>query len=163
MALDKNAELLGCVPLFAGLDPEQLAAIVAKAKKTFFEIGAPVIAGGATGQTGYLILSGRAVTRPPEDSNLAPEVLERGGLVGEIAMLIETVYTLDVVAEERVRALAISREDLFAVMDSDPAIAWHLRDKLVERLIFLAHDLREVDTRFALMQASLDHVLAAVG
>ncbi len=35
MALDKNAELLGCVPLFEGLAPEQLLAIVIKETRRF--------------------------------------------------------------------------------------------------------------------------------
>ena len=163
MALDKNAELLGCVPLFEGLAPEQLLAIVTKAKKTFFEAGSTIVASGASGQTGYLILSGRAVTQPPEGSALTAETLGRGMLVGEMAMLTETVYTLDVVAEARVRALAISREQLFAVMETDLSIAQHLVDKITERLIFLARDLREVDVRFAMVEASLDDVIASVG
>ncbi len=84
-------------------------------------------------------------------------------LVGEMAMLTDTVYTLDVVAEARVRALAISREELFAVMETDLSIAEHLVDKITERLIFLARDLREVDVRFAMVEASLDDVIASVG
>ena len=84
-------------------------------------------------------------------------------LVGEMAMLTETVYTLDVVAEARVRALAISRQELFAVMETDLSIAQHLVDKITEWLIFLARDLREVDVRFAMVEASLDDVIASVG
>ncbi len=163
MALDKNAELLGCVPLFEGLALEQLSAIVSKGKKTFFEADSAIVASGGSGEAAYLILSGRAVTRPSEGSPLAPETLGKGALVGEMAMLTETVYTLDVVAEQRVRALAVSREDLFAVMEEDPSIAQHLADKITERLIFLARDLREVDARFALMEVSLDDAIASVG
>ena len=163
MALDKNAELLGEVPIFSGLAPEQLAAIVAKGKKTFFEAGAGIVSAGATGQTAYLILSGRAVTQPPKKSKLEPEKLEAGALIGEMAMLTETIYTIDVAAEERIRALALKREDLFAVMEADPAIAHALAEKITERLIFLARDLREVDTRFAVLEASLDDVIASVG
>lgn len=163
MALDKNAELLGSVPIFSGLSVEQLTAITAKAKKSFFEAGAAMLASGQSGQTAYLILSGRAVTRPPEGANIASESLEAGTLIGEMAMLVETVYTLDVVAESRVRALAITREHLFEVMETDPSIAQHLSECITERLIFVARDLREVDTRFAMLEATLDDVLASVG
>lgn len=163
MALDKNAELLGKVQIFGSLATEQLSAIVAKGKKTFFEAGARVIASGETGQTAYLILSGHAVTKPPKASKLEPEKLGPGTLIGETAMLTETVYSIDVVAEARMRTLALKREDLFAVMEADPSIAQELADKITERLIYLARDLREVDARFALLEASIDEVMASAG
>lgn len=163
MALDKNAELLGSVPLFHGLAVEQLTAISTKARKRFFEAGATILSSGTLGQTAYLILSGCARTQPAEGSALEAEQLETGTLIGEMAMLVETIYTLDVVAESRVRALAITREDLFEVMEADPSIAQHLSEQITERLIFLACDLREVDTRFAMLEATLDDVIASVG
>ncbi len=162
MALDKHAELLGAVPIFSGLAPDKLSAIVAKGKKTFFEAGAPIVKRQEAGQTGYLILSGCGVTRPPKGSGVAPEPLSAGTLVGELAMLTDTVHSLDVVAEERVRALSIARDDLFEVMEADPSIAQHLAERITERLIFLARDLREVDARFAVLEASLDEVIASV-
>ncbi len=163
MVLDKNAELLGGVPIFGGLTPEQLSAIVAIGKKSFFEADTTIVKRGGKGRSGYLILSGRAATRPPKESGLAPETLESGTLIGEMAMLTETVHSLDVVVEERVRALAIDRADLFALMEEDPSVAFHIAEKVTERLIFLARDLREVDTRFALLEASLDDAIASVG
>jgi CRP/FNR family transcriptional regulator, cyclic AMP receptor protein len=162
MALESNIELLGDVPIFSGLEPEQLKAIALKAKKAFFEVGANIVTAGKTGNTAYLIQSGRAVTRPPAGAKFEAEQVEAGVLVGELAMLAETIYTLDVVAEERVRALAIERDDLFAVLEADPAIAHHLSERVTERLIFLARDLREVDARFAMIEASLDEVIASI-
>ncbi len=162
MALDKNAELLGRVPLLEGLAPEQLSAIAAKGRKTFFEAGAVIVKRHAKGQTAYLILSGEAMTRPPKGIGLEPEVLEPGVLIGEMPMLTETVYGLDVLAKKRIRALGIDRDDLFAAMEADPSIAHHLAEKITERLIFLARDLREVDARFAVVEATLDDVIASM-
>ena len=163
MALDRNVELLGQVPIFSGLSQEQLLAIASKGKKAFFEAGATIVAAGKTGKTAYLILSGRAGSRPPKGSNLEREYLDRGVLIGELAMLVETVYTLEIIAEDRVRALAIERDELFALMESDPSIAHHLSERITERLIFLARDLREVDARFAVLEVSLDAVIATAG
>jgi CRP/FNR family cyclic AMP-dependent transcriptional regulator len=163
MALDSNVELLGQVPIFEGLTQEQIIAIAIKGKKVFFEAGATMVAAGTTGKTAYLILSGRASSRPPLDSKLEREYLDCGVLIGDLAMLVETVYTLDIVAEDRVRALSIERSDLFALMESDPSIAHHFSEKITERLIFLARDLREVDARFAMLEASLDEVIASAG
>lgn len=160
MALDKNAELLGDVPLFRGLAPGQLSAIIAKGRKTFFEVGATIVKRRAKGQTAYLLLSGSAVTRPPKGARIEAESLEAGVLIGEMVMLTETAYGLDIIAEQRVRALSIDRDDLFAVMEADPAIAHKLAEKITERLIFLARDLREADARFAMLEASIDDAMA---
>jgi CRP-like cAMP-binding protein len=162
MALDKHAELLGSVSLFSGLTQEQLVGIVAKGKKVFFEVGATIVKRLAKGNCAYLILSGVAVTRPPKGTRMEPERLEAGTLVGEMVMLTDTTYGLDIVAEERVRALCIDRAELYAIMDADPSIAHIIREKLTERLIFIARDLREADARFAMLEASLDDVIASV-
>ena len=163
MALDTNVELLEKVPIFIGLTSDQIRAISAKGKKAFFEAGATIVAAGKTGKAAYLILSGRAGSRPPKGSNLEREYLERGVLIGELAMLVDTVYSMDIVAEDRLRALSIDRTDLFALMETDPSIAHHFAEKITERLIFLARDLREVDARFAILEASLDEVIATAG
>lgn len=163
MTLDKNAELLGRVPLFSGLAPDQLLAITSKGRKTYFDGGSTLVKRHAKGRTAYLLLSGRAVTRPYKHSGLTPETLEGGVLIGEMVMLTETVYGMDVIAQKRVRALAIDRGDLFAVMEENPDIAYRLADKITERLIFLARDLREVDARFGMLEASFDDAMAKAG
>lgn len=163
MALDANVELLEKVPIFIGLTHEQIKAIAVKGKKAFFEAGATIVAAGKTGKTAYLILSGRAGTRPPQGLDLEREYLERGVLIGELAMLVETVHSMEIIAEDRLRAVSIDRADLFALMESDPSIAHHFSEKITERLIFLARDLREVDARFAMLEATLDEVIATAG
>jgi hypothetical protein len=47
-------------------------------------------------------------------------------------------------------------------METDPSIAQHLAERITERLIFLARDLREVDLRFAMVEASLDGMIASM-
>jgi CRP-like cAMP-binding protein len=79
-----------------------------------------------------------------------------------MAMLVETVYSITIVAEERVRALAIGREALLGVMEEDPSIAQHLAENLLGRLSALAQDLRQVDAQFAVLEASLDAAITAV-
>ena len=161
MALDTNAALLGRVPLFDGLTQEQLLAIIAKSKKTFFEADEILTRAGEAGDTAHLILSGAAVTQPPEGEEYGPVRLEAGAFAGELAMLVETAYVLTIVAQERVRALAISRKDLLEVMEADPSIAHHFAEKLIDRLAALAHDLRAVDAKFAVLEATLDEAIAA--
>jgi len=163
MALESNAELLGRVPIFEGLTDEQLSLIAAKGKKTFFAEGGAILKAGDRGDTAYLILTGLAMTEPDEGSGLQAEMLEPGTLVGELAMLIESTHTLTVKAKVRVRALAIPRADLYELMESDPSIAHHFSQRLLDRLIMLAGDLRQVDAAFAAMEFSLAHTAASFG
>ena len=162
MVTDKNAELLGGVPLFDGLSLKQLLAVTARGEKRFFENGETLVKARSKLKAAYLILSGTVETRPSKKSALESERYESGTLIGEMAMLTDVIATFDVVATERVRALAISREALFEVMEADPEIAFHLSDKITDRLLLLAHDLRELDAKLATLEFSADNSLLAL-
>ena len=162
MVSDKNAELLGRVPLFEGLPLKQLLAVTAQGEKKFFENGETIVKARSKFKAAYLGLSGAIETRPPKKTGLEFERYESGSLIGEMAMLTETIASFDVVATERVRALAISRESLFEAMEADPEIACHLSDKITDRLLLLAHDLRELDAKLATIEFSADDALLAL-
>jgi CRP-like cAMP-binding protein len=147
--LEANLELLSQVPLFQGLSAAQLAAIAGVSRKTFFEAGETLIAEGETGDTAYLIMTGKAGCEQTEHRLPLEEDLWPGTLVGELAMLVETVHNLTVTARERLRALSIEREAFRTVMEADPAIAEHISEKLLVRLHGLATDLRKVDSTLA--------------
>jgi CRP/FNR family cyclic AMP-dependent transcriptional regulator len=161
LAHETNAELLGRVAIFAGLSPDQLNAIANKGKKSFFAEGRELIKADAKGDTAYLILTGLAATEQGSEDAPEAELLEPGTVVGELAMLVETTHSMTVKAKVRVRALAISRADLYEVMEADPAIAHHFSQKLLERLAVLATDLRQMDTRFAALEFSLSQSLCS--
>ena len=163
MALETNAELLSRVPIFDGLLPEQLAAIANKGKKTFFAEGAALFKAGDKGDTSYLVLTGLAATEPEAESGLEVEMLEPGTLAGELAMLVESTHTMTVKAKVRVRALAVTRADLYELMEADPSIAHHFSQKLVARLAALATDLRRLDAQFAAVEFFVAQAAAATG
>lgn len=154
MSVEANFELLSRIPIFAGLTQPQIAAIIVKAKKSFFEPGEKLVEAGATGEAAYVILSGKATTEGAEDSGHPTQTLLPGALVGELGMLVEMIYTTTVVATERIRCLAITREGLYQVMQTDPSLARHFSDKLMQRLLDLAEELRAVDAQFAEIEAS---------
>ena len=162
MALETNAELLGRVPIFQGLQPEQLTAIAGIGREVFFEQGSAVLSAGEHGHAAFLILSGSVAPESFEDSLNPPEFLGYGTFLGELAMLVETTFTLNVVARWQVRALALHRQDMQGVMEADPAIALHFSNRLVERLRRLAGDLRRMDGRFANLELSVEHAISRV-
>jgi CRP-like cAMP-binding protein len=154
MTVDSNIELISSIPIFRGLSQSQISAIVAKSKKTFFEVGEKLVQSGASGDTAYVIVSGKAVCEGAPQVEDANDILLPGTLVGELAMLVEMTYTTTVIATQRVRAIAINRPALVQVMEEDPAIARHFSDKLMQRLLDLAEELKAVDAQFAEIEAS---------
>jgi CRP-like cAMP-binding protein len=147
--MDGNIELLERAPLFSGLSKSQLWAIAENSRKVFFEAGEAIIEAGAPGDTAYLILTGKAGCQKLENHQLVDEDLWPGTLIGELAILVETVHAFTVTAKERLRALAITRDAFRKVMEADPAVAEHISDKLVMRLQALTTDLRKLDERLA--------------
>ena len=160
MMLETNAELLGRVPIFEGLTPARLDRIVRSSREVYFEPGQALITAGESGRSAFLILGGAAMAAPYGWGQDAGELLGYGTLLGEMAMLAETIFTITVIARRQVRALALDRSVLYALMEEDPAIARHFAGKLVGRLRRLADDLRQVDGRFAAIEVSLEQSLA---
>ncbi len=147
--LDHKIELLQQVPLFIGVTPDQLSAIAGVGKKTFFEAGENLISEGETGNTAFLIMTGKAGCPKIENGEVFIEDLWPGTLVGELGMLVETVHTLTVTAQERLRALAFHRDAFHAVMENHPDLARHISEKLLVRLHGLAAELHRVDSKLA--------------
>jgi CRP/FNR family cyclic AMP-dependent transcriptional regulator len=147
--LDPKIELLRHLPILKGLASEQLASILNIATKAFFEPGDNLITKDQAGETAFLIMTGAAQClhfpgTPESSGSVGP-----GMLVGELAILVETIHSLTVQAKERVRAMGIHRAALWRVMEHDPAIAEVISDNLLLRLQTLASELRRVDILLA--------------
>lgn len=147
--LDGKIELLQQVPLFAGLSEELLSAVADSGRKTFFEAGDKLIAEGEGGSAAYLIMTGKAGCPRVEGGEALVEDLWPGTLVGELGMLVETVHSVTVTAQERLRALAFHRDAFRTVMETRPELAQHISEKLLVRLHGLAAEIRKVDAKLA--------------
>lgn len=144
---DSRIRLLEHLPLFEGLTPRQLAAIVDIARKAFFEPGDSLIRANRSGDTAFVIMTGLARCLAPTGATISQ--VGPGTLVGELAILVETTHSFTVEAMERLRALAIHRQALQRVMKQDTLIASTISDNLVLRLRAVARELRTVDALLA--------------
>lgn len=145
MAIDQLVRPLLGVELFQGLKPLQITEIARRADRIVFRPGDVIVAEDTTGDAAILIVAGEAarVSGPGVGGDVEPVV--PGSLVGEMAMLVDTVHSSTVVARSAVRALRISRAELLEQMEADPALAEHFVACISGRLSKLAADLREVD------------------
>jgi CRP/FNR family transcriptional regulator, cyclic AMP receptor protein len=147
--LDQKMELLQSLPLFSGLSEDLLSAIADIGRKSFFEAGDNLVTEGEAGSIAYLIMTGKAGCQRREGAEFIDEHLWPGTLVGELAMLVDTVHNVTVTAKERLRALAFHRESFYAVMEAHPDLAQHIAEKLLVRLHGLASEIRKVDAKLA--------------
>lgn len=147
--LAPKIELLENLPIFKGLSGKQLGSIADAATKAFFEAGDNLITKDHQGDTAFLIMTGAAKCLHFPGMPASSDRIGPGSLVGELAMLVDTVHSLTIQASFRVRALALHREALRQVMERDPAIAQQISDNLLVRLQTFARDLRRLDDFFA--------------
>jgi CRP-like cAMP-binding protein len=144
-------EALWGVPLFDGLSEGQFKAILAACDEVSFESGATIFKADTVGDAAYFVLSGVVAVRTSDGGKSVQEA-ECGVLLGELSMLVDVTYNATATAKSRVKALAIRRHGLHGVLDADPSIADHFSQKLVERLLGLADELRVIDEKFAALE-----------
>jgi CRP-like cAMP-binding protein len=141
--------LLENLPLFKGLSWKRLGTIACTGKKVYFEAADNLIVKDDAGDTAFLILTGTAKCLHFPGAPAASGSIGPGALIGETAMLVDTVHSFTVQAEERLRALALHREALKQAMELDPVIAQQISENLLARLQSIANELRQVDVLLA--------------
>lgn len=145
MSIEALAKPFLNLPLFAGLRPLQLTEIVRSATRVIYNPGDVLIAEDQSGDAAIVIISGEAFRTSMALTGEPAELVGSGALVGEMAMLIETVHSSTVIARTVVRALKIARADLHEIMMQEPEIADHFVTKISARLSAMAAELRAID------------------
>ncbi len=148
MAIDALVKPFLLLPLFQGLKPLQLTEIVRRADRIIYRPGDIIIEEDQVGEAAVVIVSGEAVRITGGDSDAAEPIAE-GSMIGELAMLVETVHSSTIVARGTVKALRLTRTEMHALMAEDPRLADHLTQKITARLQRLAQELRAVDQALA--------------
>jgi CRP-like cAMP-binding protein len=149
MAMNALVKPLLHLPLFQGLKPLQLTEIVRRAGRIIYRPGDIIIEDDQAGDAAIIIVSGEAVRVTGLDAGEAAEPIAEGSMIGELAMLVETVHSATILARGTVKALRITRADMHELMAEDPRLADHLTQKITARLQRLAEELRAVDKALA--------------
>ena len=145
ISADHILRQLSHVSLFQGLTPLQISEIARRAERVIYNPGAMIIEENAEGDAAVLIISGQTVrVSGPELTSRTSPVAE-GSLLGELAMLVETIHSSTVVARGQVRALRITRDELHAQIAADRDLADRLVQKIVGQLSRMAVELRQID------------------
>jgi CRP-like cAMP-binding protein len=127
---------LEALPCFAGLDRDDLEAILRTGHPVSFRAGQTLVERGAPGDAMYIVLSGIAEV----DVGGRFHRIKPGDFLGEMGVMAGKKRMATVKAVEDVEALQVSAEDFQALLLERPRIAVTILNREVERL-------REVQNR----------------
>jgi HEAT repeat protein/ATP/ADP translocase len=128
--------MLRRVPLFEGLEPEDLQRIATSCIERFFPAGAALVREGEIGAELFVIAEGsvRVVRAEAGGGERLIRRYEAGDHIGELAVLRERPRIASVIAEGDVRALVIEGESLKAILRERPEASMAMLATLAERL-----------------------------
>ncbi len=125
------ADVLGEIPLFAGLSKRHRNRIAGVAKTRQFRPYTTIVRAGDRGEAFYVVLDGTVVVKPPGKRAVK---LGAGDFFGELALLDGAPRTASVEAETDVTVMQISRTAFRKTLDAEPKISVALLEVLAARL-----------------------------
>jgi small-conductance mechanosensitive channel/CRP-like cAMP-binding protein len=151
--------VLGLVPIFTALSPEELNRLASAAKVVDFGSGEPVIHQGDSGDTLYAIVMGSAqvAVRGDDGNERTVAKLAQGEVFGEMSLLTGDPRTASVYADDGLVLCAVSKDALLPVLDANPAMA----EKMAEIVTLRKQGLDRVQAEATMNAARRTEVQAA--
>jgi CRP-like cAMP-binding protein len=133
---DQKRELLANVPLFQGLGPKELDALIPVARTVSLGKREELFHKGDEGAQAYVVIRGKlkALTTSEDGDDVVFSILGPGEVFGEIALLGGTPRTATVTAIDPCELLIIDRRDFLSVLRGHPDVAINLLDVLAQRM-----------------------------
>jgi len=122
-------------PLFGGLSPEELLAVVRGLGLHTFQPGDVIVTEGEPGQSLFILAAGsaRVFVRSPAGRNLQVATLAEGECCGEITCLSGGPRTATVTAAAACEMLELDKTALDSIASTHPRVRRRLEDSYVER------------------------------
>jgi CRP-like cAMP-binding protein len=119
------------VPLFAGLDDDELGGVAVLFKERHFSAGETLIKEGADGAAFFLVVSGEATVavRGAERARLGP-----GDHFGEIALIDEDVRSATITAATDLRCYGLTLWEFRPLVVKNGEVGWKLMQSLARKL-----------------------------
>lgn len=117
-------DILGIVPFFKELTPEELDRIIALGRLVTYPKDAMLFLEGDAGETLYIVVDGsvRIGKSVPGAKEEAMAFIERGGCFGEMALFDEFPRSATAIAHQQCRVLFIDKHAFLDLLRGDPII-----------------------------------------
>ncbi len=125
------ADVLGEIPLFAGLSKRHLNKIARLGKTRRYARYTPIVRAGDRGDSFYVILDGTALVKLPGKRG---KRLGAGDWFGEMALLDAAPRAATVEAQTDVFAMLLGRNAFLKTLQDEPKIAVGLLQTMAQRL-----------------------------
>ena len=150
MSIDEDITFLERVPLLGPLGRAALRVLAIGSETQHIGAGDVLFVAGEPADAGYLIQEGSFGLLPDSAGEAAREVAAgRGTLLGELALIAESVRPATATALEPATVMRISRTLFLKMLDGYPDAARRLRDAMMARVDQSARDIQRVHTAFA--------------
>jgi CRP-like cAMP-binding protein len=142
MTIDDDIAFLERVPIFALLGPHALRILAIGAEARYVHRGEVLFHAGESADGGYVVQEGSFTLRPDTGEPNPPEITAScGALLGEFALLTETLRPVTATANEPSTVMRIPRSLFLKMLEGYPEAAQRLRDHLVKRAEQTAKDI----------------------
>ncbi len=129
-------QFISRVPLFAGLNEQQFAALASRASQTALRRGEVLFEEGDPGDRLFIITEGKVKlghsSADGRESLIA--ILGPGEIIGELTLFDPGPRSTTATAVSSATLLSLDHEDLSAVLDQSPEAAKHMLRALAQRL-----------------------------
>lgn len=135
MLFKDEIQMLKRVPFFSEMEPSKLKLLAFASDRVSYHAGDVLFHQGDVGDAAYVVLTGKVdVLVDSPSGTLKVAEMTGNAIVGEIAILCDSVRTATVRASTNVEALRIGKEQFFKLMSDFPDITIKVMRVLAERL-----------------------------
>lgn len=148
MALEEDVRILGGVALFKGFTDDQLRLLAFGSENIRLPPDGILFQEGDAADGGYVVVSGSIeLYRETGHGPVSLAVVERGALIGEIAMITATRHLTHAAALTESHVLRVSRRAFRRILEEYPEIAGALLDRMTREFNALVDQIERIGSR----------------
>lgn len=164
-----DAEMLRSIPLFALFDDEAITALAGRVHHRGFLSGQMIIAEGDPGSEMFLVQFGKVelFLKDASGEPISIGILGPGNLFGELSALDLQPRSAGARALENTQLVVVSRDDLLALVQTNPTAALLMMQTLAQRVrsgaaLVQERSIRNVNQELALKRTLVDRITDSI-
>ena len=148
MTIEDDIVFLEGVPLLKRLGTSALRILAIGTESYSLQAGEVLFSPGESADCAYVVQQG-SFTLTPERSDEPESIAERGSLLGENALLVDSLRLETATAREESIVLRVSRAMFLKMLESNPEAAQRLREMFAARAEQSARDMEKIREKLA--------------